>query len=155
LGTFILMKITPVMLLTVREFGVMNMPLETTLHQLVRTVSWWGPLVPLVFGGFLLWVCYRSGRVSAGVELHPLFSFGALGTLSRLQRACRYASLTDLLALLIASDVPMPQAVELASAAVGSPRLAAGGKRLAESLLRGQPLQASPPGFPPLLAWMI
>src|SRR5439155_27100952 len=112
-------------------------------------------LVPLVFGGYLVWVWYRSGRVSAGVELHPLFSFGALGMLARLQRACRYASLSDLLALLIASDVPMPQAVELASAAVGSPSLAAGGKRLAESLLRGQPLQASPPGFPPLLAWMI
>ena len=72
-----------------------------------------------------------------------------------MQRASRYASLAELLALLLSNDVPLAEAVELASAAVGSRGIATGGKQLAECLARGEPIHHPPSGFPPLLAWML
>jgi general secretion pathway protein F len=84
-----------------------------------------------------------------------LLAFGAVGTLARMQRASRNASLAELLGLLISHDVPLPEAVELASSAVGSRALAAGGKELAERLRRGETIHRAPGGFPPLLTWML
>jgi len=75
--------------------------------------------------------------------------------LARLQRASRLASLADLLSLLINNNVPLPDAVEMASAAVGSARLERGGNELADRLRRGEVIEQPPAGFPPLLAWTI
>jgi type II secretory pathway component PulF len=93
--------------------------------------------------------------VAAGVELHPLLAWGALGQLNRMHRAGRMAALTDLLALLVNHDVPLDEAVELASAAAGSKRLAASGRELAARIRRGEVGGRPPAGFPPLLAWTI
>src|SRR5581483_5955642 len=82
-------------------------------------------------------------------------AFGAVGTLARLQRASRLSSLADLLSLLVNNNVPLPEAVEMASAAVGSARLARVGKELADRLRRGEAVERPPAGFPPLLAWTI
>jgi type II secretory pathway component PulF len=51
--------------------------------------------------------------------------------------------------------VPLHEAVELASSAVGSRSIARGGKQLALSLARGERVDRAPPGFPPMLAWTI
>lgn len=155
LGLFVLMKLAPVMLLMLREFRVTSGPVDAALSEIIRTATWWGPCLPLLCAAWLALVWYRSGRVAAGLELHPFFAFGAVGTLARMQRASRYTSLTELLALLLNNNVPLPDAVELASAAVGSPILAAGGKDLAKQLSRGEKIQQSPHGFPPLVTWMI
>jgi general secretion pathway protein F len=155
LGLFVLVKVAPVMVRMLTEFEVTTPALEALFERVVFTLPWWGALVPLVFAGYLGWVWYRSGRANLGVELHPLLAFGALGTLVKMQHASRNASLAELIALLVASDVPLPQSVELASAAIGSRRIAAGGRELARQLARGEPIQAAPRGFPPFLAWMI
>jgi type II secretory pathway component PulF len=155
MGLFMLVKIAPVNALMLREFGVTRLPVERVVDLLVSTLPIWGALVPLAIVSYLTYVWYSSGRVSRGAELHPLLSLGAVRTLAAMQRACRYASLTDLLRLLIAHDVPLPEAVELASAAVGSGSLTAGGRELARSLAQGEPLVRSPSGFPHLIAWML
>jgi type II secretory pathway component PulF len=51
--------------------------------------------------------------------------------------------------------VPLHEAVELASAAVGSQAMARAGRDLAAQLRRGELIRQVPPGFPPLLAWTI
>jgi general secretion pathway protein F len=89
------------------------------------------------------------------MDLHPLLSFGALATLARLQRASRGASLAEMLVLLTGSGVPLAQAVELASAAVGSRAIAKSGGELARRLERGEPVRDVPRGFPPLIAWTL
>jgi general secretion pathway protein F len=155
LGLFVMVKVAPVMVRMLTEFDVTSESVELIFNRLVQTLPWWGVLVPLTFAVYLAWAWVRSGRATTGTELHPLLSIGALGTLARMQRASRYASLTELIGLLVANDVPLPQAVELASAAVGSSRIAAGGKELAQRLARGEPVHDAPPGFPPLVAWMI
>src|SRR5438270_7773707 len=101
-------------------------------------------MIALAFVLWLAWAWYRCGRMAEGRELHPLLAFGAVGSLARLQRASRLASLADLLALLVASEVPLPEAIELASAGSGSSRLARAGKELAGQLRRGESIQNAP-----------
>jgi general secretion pathway protein F len=155
LGLFVLVKIAPVMARMLVEFEVTTLPLEQVVADVIRTAPWWGPLVPLLLGVWLATVWYRSGRIAGGIELRPWLSMGAVGTLARLQRASRLASLTELLALLVEQEVPLAEAIELSSAAVGSSGLSRAGKELAEQLRRGEPIDLPPPGFPPLLAWTL
>jgi type II secretory pathway component PulF len=155
LGLFVVVQIAPVMVAMLTEFDVTSPAVHDAFEKLVYTLPIWGAVIPLVFASYMAWVWYASGRASLGFELHPLFSFGALGTLARMQRASRYASLAELLSLLVINDVPLPDAVRLASAALGSRRISEGGAALADRLGRGEPVHDAPPGFPPLLAWMI
>lgn len=155
LGLFVLVQIAPVMVNMLVEFDVTSPAVHATVSWLIATLPIWGPAIPLIFACYLGWVWYASGRASLGFELHPLLSFGAVATVTRLQRASRNASLAELLSLLVLNDVPLPEAVRLASAALGSATLATGGQQLAAQLVRGEPILAAPPGFPALLAWMI
>jgi type II secretory pathway component PulF len=65
------------------------------------------------------------------------------------------ASLADLLVLLIQNEVPLAEAIELASQACGSSALARGGQQFAEQLRRGERMDKTPEGFSPLLAWTL
>src|SRR5207237_6379570 len=131
---FVLTKVGPVLSRMLVEFDVTGPWIIDCYEAAARHIAWIGPLVPLLFLIWLGWAWYRCGRVAAGLELHPLLSLGAVGTLARMQRASRLASLADLLSLLVGNSVPLPQAVEVASAAVGSPVLAKSGRQLADQL---------------------
>jgi type II secretory pathway component PulF len=65
------------------------------------------------------------------------------------------ATLSDLLALLISNSVPLPEAVQTASSAVGSPSLAHGGQEFAAQLASGKVISEAPADFPATLAWTI
>ncbi len=155
LGVFVLMRIGPVLSRTLVAFDVTGPWIVDWYDAAARHATWAGPLIPLAFGVWLAWAWYRCGRIAEGRELHPLLTFGAVGVLARLQRASRLSSLADLLSLLIANHVSLPDATELASAAVGSAQLARGGKELAEQLRRGEIIEKAPAGFPPVLAWTL
>src|SRR5437763_7623530 len=155
LSVFVLTKIGPVLSRMLVEFDVAGPWVIDVYDAAARHSTWAGPLIPLAFAVWLAWAWYRCGRIAEGRELHPLLAFGAVGTLARLQRASRLASLADLLSLLVKNQVPLPEAVEMASAAVGSARLARGGKQVAEQLRHGQVIEKPPAGFPPMLAWTI
>jgi general secretion pathway protein F len=152
---YMLVKVTPVTLHVMRGVELPTAPWEEITLAASRSAMWWGPVVPVVVGLWLAWVWHRSGRVARGVELHPLLGLGAIPTLVRMQRAGRMATLADLLSLLVSHGVPLPEAVELASAAVGSPAIARGGNELADGLRRGEKFERFPSGFPPLLAWTL
>lgn len=153
--TFVLLKITPVMLRMMDDVGLAHGTVGVLLPWPRTSAEWLGPLAGvglLIWGA---WIWYRSGRVARGVELSPWLSFGAISTLVRMQRAGRIASLSELLALLVSHETPLPEAVELAGAAVGSPKMERGGRELAEQLRRGEALARPPAGFPPLVAWTL
>ena len=152
---FVLMRPLPEMLRVMQDVGVDTLWWQGVAEQAAEGFQTWGWLVPAILVLGLAWLWYRTGRVAAGVELHPLLAWGALGQLRRMQRAGRMAALTDLLALLVNHEVPLDEAVELASAAAGSKRLAASGRDLAARIRRGQVGGPPPVGFPPLLAWTI
>jgi general secretion pathway protein F len=152
---FGVVRLLPVMIRILQDVNVDLSQWDQAAARLAQTSNWWGPIVPGVLMLWLLWVWFRTGQVEAGVELHPLLAWGAMGSLRRMQRAGRMAALTELLSLLVANNVPLDEAVELASAAVGSPRLAAGGRELAERIRRGQIGGPAPRGFAPLLCWTL
>jgi general secretion pathway protein F len=155
MGVFVLVTLGPVFAKIIVDFDVAGPWVIDLYNAAGRHARWIGPLLPL---GFTLWVAgawFRAGRIARGAELHPLLSFGAVGTLARLQRASRLATLSDLLALLVGNSVALAEAVEIASSAVGSTAMAAAGKQLAQRLSRGEAIRDVPPGFPPLLAWTI
>jgi general secretion pathway protein F len=155
LGVFVMVKIGPVLARMMIEFDVAG-PWAVEFYDAgARHALWIGPLLPLAFAAWLFWAWHRAGRIAHGGELHPLLAFGAVGTLARLQRASRLATLSDLLALLLGNSVPLPEAIEIASSAIGSSDLARGGKEFAEKLASGQTLHEAPSGFPPMIAWTI
>jgi general secretion pathway protein F len=152
---FVLSRIVPVMADALIAFDIRGEPLKEAARRLNETAPIWSTLIPLAFAAWLAIAWYRSGRVARGVELPGWFSFGAVGTMQRMQRAARLASLAELLALLVRNQVPLADAVELASGAVGSRRLAEAGQVLAQRLRRGERIEKAPPGFPPVLAWVV
>lgn len=152
---FVLTKLTPVMLQVLHDVELTTAPWDDVAQRLSHSAVWWGAIVPAVACVWLAVIWYRSGRVARGAELHPLLGMGAIPTLVRMQRAGRIASLSDLLAMLISHDVPLAEAIELASAAVGSPAIERGGKELAQRLRRGETIDKPPAGFPPMIAWTL
>jgi general secretion pathway protein F len=152
---FVLTKIAPQMLLMMDDVGLGASPMALTLRWLQQASGWVVPAIAIVLFLWGAWIWIRSGRVARGVELSPWLGFGAIATLARMQRAGRIASLSELLALLVNHETPLPEAVELASAALGSPQMERGGRELATMLRRGEPLERLPAGFPPLVAWTL
>jgi type II secretory pathway component PulF len=152
---FTVVTTLPVMLRVLRDVNLGIPEWEQTFGWLAQTAGWWGPIIPLAIMFWLAIVWFWTGQAAAGAELHPLLAWGALGTLRRMQRAGHMAAVTELLALLVAHGVPLDEAVELASAAVGSKRLVAGGRELAERIRRGEVGGRPPAGFSPLLAWAL
>jgi len=76
----------------------------------------------------------------------------------RLLRAGRLATFTEVLALLVEQEVPVPEGVVLAADASGDPGLRRHAKELADRLEQGQTSWGGTGprgGIPPLLAWLI
>jgi type II secretory pathway component PulF len=155
LGLAVMIRVAPVMAAMLIEFDAGGPHIVALLQAIGRNAFWIGPSLPLLFAAWMIWAWIRSGQIAAGTDLHPLLAAGAVGTLARMQRASRLASLADMLSLLLNHSVPLDEAVELASAAVGSRAAARGGSQLAEQLRRGELIRDVPAGFPPLLAWTI
>ena len=95
LSVFMLTRLGPVLSRMVVEFDVTGPWIIDSYDAAARHIGWLGPVVPIAFGLWLLWAWYRCGKVASGLELHPLLSLGAVGTLARMQRASRLASLAD------------------------------------------------------------
>jgi general secretion pathway protein F len=152
---FAVAKLMPVMAKMMIDVGLPAEQFQATVTQLGATQEWWGNLVPLLAALWLVLAWYRSGRAVGQIALPGWLGCGAIATIRRIQRASRMASLADLLALLVRHEVPLPEAIELATAAVGPKSLAAGGQTLAEQLRHGESIPQPPAGFPPLLAWTI
>ena len=155
MGVLVLVAVGPAVSRIIVDFDVAGPWIIDMYDNAARYALWVGPLLPLVFALWMVWGWFRAGRIARGAELHPLLGLGAVGTLARLQRASRLATLSDLLALLIGNSVPLGEAVQLASSAIGSATIAAGGEELAQRLSRGEAVRETPKGFPPLLAWTI
>jgi general secretion pathway protein F len=152
---FTIARVLPVMVRLLADFEPAVLDYYGAAGRLAHWAPWlaWGvPAVLLMWAG---WSWLRSGQVAGGVELHPWLAWGAIGSLRRMQRAGRMAALAETLSTLIASEVPLDEAVSLATAAVGSPQLAKGGSELADRIRRGQLGGPPPAGFPPLLAWTL
>ncbi|MCE9525386.1 MAG: type II secretion system F family protein [Planctomycetales bacterium] len=152
---FTLTHLAPVMAAALADHGVEDTPVHHGLIWLGKTVPIWGIALPVLILSWLTWLWWRAGRVSAGVELHPLLSFGAVSTMVAMRHAGRLAAMCDCLALLTEYGVPLPEAIPLAARTTGAKKLDAAASELAEQMTRGERHASLPKHFPPLLAWML
>ncbi len=76
-------------------------------------------------------------------------------TVAQILHAGRLATFAETLALLLEQQLPLAESLELACQSSGDHRLKLAGQELADALRRGEPLRRLPPGFPPLLGWML
>ena len=155
LFTFTLTHLAPVMAEALADHGVPITPVHQGLTWLGKTVWLWGVALPVLVIGWLAWLWWRAGRVAAGVELHPLLSFGAVSTMLRMRHAGRLAAMCDCLALLTEYGVPLPEAVPLAARTTGAKKLEQAAAKLGEQMARGERAAAPLKHFPSLLAWML
>jgi general secretion pathway protein F len=115
--------------------------------EVVPGILPWVWLVLIVLIVVWLYRSRRATRTSRG-------SFGRLPSFGRILHAGRMATFAEVLALMVEQEVPMDEAVVLASAASGDAALARSGKKLAEQIRRGE---GTPDleGIPPLLEWLL
>jgi general secretion pathway protein F len=129
-----------------------SLPLQI-MTWLGRTAVFWAPIGPIV-AFLLLWQWWASGR-SRGLDAGPL---GALAHrvpwLGTMLRDFRSANVASTLAMLVDHEVPLPEAIRLASATSGDRGFVQAGTALAEAIERGDPAPRAGGRFPAWLAWI-
>lgn len=136
-------------------YGVFELPNEPWLTRI--SISGWASfalalVVPAtIIALALLW--WRRSAAAAGGEQRGRWLQWAPGA-RRTAVLSGNANFADLLQLLLACRVPLPEALPLAATASGAPSLAAPANDLAEGVAAGQPLHAQTAllrRFPPLV----
>jgi type II secretory pathway component PulF len=118
------------------------------LAQAVQLALPWLWLLVLLI--LVIW-WYRSARVSALTSRRS----GRAANLVQVLRAGQLATFAEILALLVEQEVPLDEAVVLASAASGDVRLAQGGQQMAAEIRSGGGGRKVPEAIPPLLGWLV
>jgi type II secretory pathway component PulF len=110
------------------------------------------PILPWVWGiiAFILVVWWFRSRRASTIGKRPW-----LPTIAGVRGAGRMATFAELLATLVDQQVPLDQALTLAAAAGGGAELRRAAITLVDSVRRGDLSAPAPPGFPPMLAWLI
>ena len=109
-------------------------------------VGFW--IVTVFVGG--IWL-YRSSRASAISDRGTR----GLPTVARVLHVGRVATFADVLAMMVEQQVALDEAVVLAAEASGDRILVKASRIIAERIRGGERTAPLPPGFPPLLGWLL
>jgi len=158
MGVFLLVKIIPVLLGFLGQYGVEGPRLVHHLARWGYSVGHWWPVVPvaIVLLAGLWW--FRSSRAALLQPRSSVLVFGWLPWLGRMLRWHRIVTFSEVLALLIENGVPLAESVVLSAEATGDRRMIRAAKEIAEALERGQSLAyrgVLRREFPPLLHWLM
>ncbi|NOX54334.1 MAG: type II secretory pathway, component PulF [Planctomycetes bacterium] len=143
-------------------YAIFDLPVRGWLglmRGMSATVSVWGPVLPGLAVAAIVWWAVR-GRQAVMLEAGdagPVANGGWLRWIPGLRNHVR-ANFAELLALLIEHGTPLPDALELAGATLGTAGLAADSGRVAERLRQGSSLKdglSEAKRLPPLLRWMM
>jgi general secretion pathway protein F len=154
---FLIIQIIPRIIQTFESLRIPRTAPVNALAAIGETAAYWGAVPPLVFAVFaILWVW--SGRASGlrargfGISLRWVPWMGAL--VSQFEAA----NFAQLLAILLEHDVPLGEAIVLASGASAEPAVSRAGQALATAVEAGQPPTnevRDAGAFPPLMVWLI
>ncbi|MCE5267783.1 MAG: type II secretion system F family protein [Planctomycetaceae bacterium] len=158
------------------SFRSMDLPGQRFFDALCwigRGAWFWGPVGPLAAVAIIAtwWSVCRCGTLFSGPWSNRLLT--GLPWMGSMLRWSRTATFLEVLSLLIDSEVPLPDAVQLAAQSSGDPQTLQAGRQLAATLEAGHqaapegrdcrldekgtvPLGARPgPSLPPLLGWLM
>lgn len=149
--TFTALKTAPVVTEVSKILGVE----QPWWYRQISTITEIGPqalvyvwITVIPVGG--AWLYYTS-RASA---IH-LRGMRGMPTVSKMLRAGRMATFSDVLAMMVENDVPLDEAVVLSAEATGDRHLKSAAVGLADRIRGGSQHASLPRVFPPLLAWLI
>jgi general secretion pathway protein F len=130
-------------------------------HQVSRllreTLPYWVAGPPALLLLIAIW-WIRSGRVMA---LQPAWTRRSLGWIPWLQGILansRSACFSELLALLVDHEVPLPESIRLAADATGDESIMSSARDVSDAIERGDSLTSvvrSITAFPPMLRWLM
>lgn len=125
------------------------------LEALEGSIVYWAWIPPVLLGLVVVaWIVSGRARSFPGTGWILGLVPGARGVVQQIAAA----DFAELLAILIEHEVPLPEAVKLATGATGHAALRRSGPVVAEALSRGVPLSvesARDAGIPPLLGWVL
>lgn len=158
LFTFFLVYLLP-------KFQEMAVSMRLPPGRILSLLDWlrsgigiWGPAIPLlvVIALIVSWLWY--GRNLYGIFGDAAGCFRWLPGVNRIRGNLQRGWFCQLLSALVEHDVPLPEALELAGAAIGGGTLQQSSQRLANELRTGRPLDIGlreTPEFSPLVRWMM
>jgi general secretion pathway protein F len=155
---FFVVNVAPGMTAMFREFALHCVAAMAEIASLGRYAQYWGPGVPLVLLVLLFLWFFLIGRAGTLQPRRADWLLAGLPWIGGAFRCFRVATFTDVLSLLVENRVPLPEAMRLASEAVGDPRLTRFADAWAAGLTRGEPpdsAQAEAAGLFPLLSWIM
>lgn len=138
-------------------YSFFRLPTHNIVERLRDTLPYWGPIPPavLLLVGFW-WI--RSGRV---LLLQPAWARRTLGWIPWVRGIlanARAACFSELLALLVEHEVPLPEAITLAAEATADDAMVVGAREVAASVERGDSVPHAVRAaevFPPMLRWLM
>jgi general secretion pathway protein F len=141
-------------------YELFQIPLHWSLAMVISIAGvahqwWWIP--PLLVALVLVWWMTTGGAriLNFNGPARPLAWIPGVGAISR---RFQLANFSDLLALLVENDVPLPVGLRLTADAAGDERLRRSARELAAAVEQGKGPSASQIaryGFPPFLAWVL
>ena len=116
-----------------RDFQVPGQPFFAALAEAGRYAAYWGPIVPVLMALAVVawWFGHAEGRWTGRL-------FGWIPWAGRMARCLRTATFLDLLALLVESQTPLPEAMLLAAEASGDPQTLQLARQVTAALESGQ-----------------
>lgn len=139
-------------------FDSLRLERNWLLNVLIAAGRWahiWGPAIPLILLLVAATWWWSSGR-SMLVESTPwTLALGWIPGVGKLLIESRTALFSEVLALLVEHETPLPEALRLAGAATGDRRTAGSSDAMAAAIARGEPLTESMPACSPVLAWLL
>ena len=141
-------------------YEVFRLPMHWPLNMLSQVAEWvavWWWVPPVCFAAIVVaWMTTGGARMlTFGGATRPLAWIPYVG---RISRYFQYANFSDLLALMVEHEVPLPEGLRLTAEATGDARLRRSGHELAESSERGELVAGEGYrryGFPPFLYWVL
>lgn len=142
---------------TFDAFDIWGQEIMVRLNAFGSYMPYWGPVLPAIVAvAALLWL--QIGRAPLLEKNWRTRILGWIPGVRKLLNDTRMTTLAEMLSVLIENEVPLPDALRLATQATGDSQTAENGRQLAEAAERGEPLEEAlkrHPLFPPLVNWLV
>jgi general secretion pathway protein F len=151
---FFVLAIVPRFLET---YSLFRVPTHNVVAWLRESLPYWGPFPPVLLLLVAVW-WIRSGRV---MVLQPAWASRMVGWLPWLRGILansRAACFSELLALLVEHEVPLPEAITLAAEATADDAIVSSAREIAAGIERGDSVTGAvqaATAFPPMLRWLM
>lgn len=152
---FFIVQLAPRYQAAYQDLRLKPNPLLDGLASLGNSAHLWGPALPVLLLLAVVTWWWQSGRSLLVESSAASLLLGWIPGVRKLLAESRIALFSELLALLVEHDTPLPEAIRLAASVAGDRRTAHSAEQLAAAVTRGEAVSLQLDGCPPILAWLL